>query len=182
MTQWRPSLIAYHLLMSLFGLGLDNILCFICTLYIFVSDKVWFYVFKRKQIPLKIYCLIQRIDLISICSSIYISSEIRFYLSIWDTIHRVKVYQYLYQFLVEMEKGKHSRSDNFKRKSTTLDKRSLRAHRRSIEWKQQRSATVRQNRPNMDNLSPLKEASVKGIIHSYYSIVDVKYIYYVNRG
>ena len=56
-----------------------------------------------------------------------------------------------------MDQTKRGRNESFKKKSSALDKRSLRAHRRSIEWKQLRDQTVNQNRPNMNALSPLKE-------------------------
>ena len=48
-----------------------------------------------------------------------------------------------------------NRADIFKKKSTTIDKRVLRANRRSQEWKQLRQTHANKNR-NIE-MSPLKE-------------------------
>ena len=58
----------------------------------------------------------------------------------------------------EPRKVINERSVTFKKKDAGLDKRNLRAHRRSIEWKQKREETVNLRRGDIVSpLSPLKE-------------------------
>ena len=58
------------------------------------------------------------------------------------------------------KKKKSERAESFKRRSTIVEKRALRAHRRSMEWKQLRDDTVsQQRRIDPTGLSPLKEQS-----------------------
>ena len=63
--------------------------------------------------------------------------------------------------VVEMEKSKDSQAGYeyaYKKKSTTVDKRALRLHRRSIEWKSNREERLNSAR-NLESLSPLQEIS-----------------------
>ncbi|XP_064605757.1 titin homolog [Liolophura sinensis] len=55
-----------------------------------------------------------------------------------------------------MDKPTSSNAANYKRKSSTIDKRNLRVHRRSLDWKQQRSEEVNRRR-NCDDMSPVVE-------------------------
>lgn len=55
----------------------------------------------------------------------------------------------------------------YKLKSTSVDKRALRLHRRSIEWKQNREDRLNSAR-NLESLSPLQEISSNASVdHSY---------------
>lgn len=60
-----------------------------------------------------------------------------------------------------MEKNKETLSGYeyaYKKKSSTVDKRALRLHRRSIEWKNNRGDRLNSAR-NLESLSPLQELS-----------------------
>ena len=62
--------------------------------------------------------------------------------------------------ILKMSAPHSGHQDAFKRKSTSVDKRTLRQHRRSVEWKERRDATLNQRRKIQDMsvaLSPVIE-------------------------
>jgi len=65
-------------------------------------------------------------------------------------------------------------ADSYKRKSGGIDKRVLRGVRRSLDWKQSRSAVVGQRR-NMDAdaMSPVKESPTKAAKPDSQQLVSV---------
>ena len=55
----------------------------------------------------------------------------------------------------------------YKKKSSTIDKRALRLHRRSVEWKSNRDERLNSAR-NLESLSPLQEISHNSTVNQNY--------------